>query len=35
LANLKGRDYWEELDIDGKVMLKNSMGGCGLDLSSG
>jgi hypothetical protein len=34
LENLKGRDYSEDLDVDGKVMLEwNRVGECKLNLS--
>jgi hypothetical protein len=35
-GNLKERDYSNDVDVDGMIILKwiiNRMGGCGLDLS--
>jgi hypothetical protein len=36
VGSLKGRDHAEDLDADGRIILKwtgNSVGGCGLDSS--
>jgi hypothetical protein len=31
LANMKGRDRWEDLGADGKIISNYSFGRCGLD----
>jgi hypothetical protein len=34
LENLKGRDHLKDLDVDGKIILEDRVGRCGLNLSN-